>query len=432
MIGLSGLITPSLEEMAYVASEMERDEYFKSRAIPLLIGGATTSRVHTAVKIAPNYSGPVMYVSDASRSVGVASSFLSEEMGQVFRKNLLDEYEKVRVQHAGKKSQPLISIQQAQANRLQIDWYAQVPPKPKFLGKRHFVNYDLNDIVDYIDWTPFFQTWDLHGGYPKVLSDPIVGEQAQKVFADAQVMLKQIVQGRWLQANAAIAFFPANTVEYDHIQVYDDESRIQPLFTYSPLRQQGVKREGIANKSLADFVAPKTIQGPHGQDYLGMFAVTCGLGIEKKEQFFLDKHDDYSAIMLKALADRLAEAFAECLHQRVRKDLWGYSTDESLNNTQLIDEQYQGIRPAPGYPACPEHTIKRELFKVMSCKDIGLTLTDSLAMYPAASVSGFYFWHPQASYFNVGQIAQDQLDVLALFSGRDLDDLKKALAPQLG
>lgn len=432
IIGLSGLITPSLEEMAYVASEMERDAHFKKQGTPLLIGGATTSRVHTAVKIAPHYSGPVMYVSDASRSVSVASGFLSEENGQVFRDNLAAEYDQVRAQHANKKSQPLIDIEKAQQNKLSIDWNAQVPPKPKFIGKRHFVNYDLNEIAKYIDWGPFFQTWDLHGGYPKVLKDPIVGEQAQKVFEDGQAMLKKITQGRWLQANAAVAFFPANTVDDDHIIVYADDTRTQELFRYSPLRQQGQKRDGIANKSLADFVAPVTVKGPNGQDYLGMFAVTCGIGVEKKEKEFLKQHDDYSAIMFKALADRLAEAFAECLHRRVRKDLWGYITDESLTNDELISEKYQGIRPAPGYPACPEHSIKKELFHVMACQEIGLTLTESLAMHPAASVSGFYFWHPQSSYFNIGKIAQDQINLLANFSGRGIDELKKALAPQLG
>lgn len=432
IIGLSGLITPSLEEMAYVASEMERDPYFREKGIPLLIGGATTSRVHTAVKIAPHYSGPVMYVSDASRSVSVASSFLSEESGQEFREGLVAEYEKVRQQHANKKAQPLLSLTEAKANKPKLDWQTYVPPKPKFIGKRYFKNYDLSEIVQYIDWGPFFQTWDLHGGFPRVLDDEVVGEQARKVYADAQVMLKKLVEGRWLQANGAVAFYPANTVDDDHIEVYEDESRSKVLFTYSPLRQQGVKREGVSNKSLADFIAPKTVQGPNGQDYIGMFAVTCGIGVEKKEAQFMKEHDDYSSIMFKALADRMAEAFAECMHQRVRKDLWGYVADEGLTNEELIAEKYQGIRPAPGYPACPEHTIKRDMFEVMNCQEIGMTLTESLAMSPAASVSGFYFSHPESSYFNVGRIGQDQLDSLGQYTGRSLDDLKRALAPILG
>lgn len=432
IIGLSGLITPSLEEMAYVASEMERDPYFRDKGTPLLIGGATTSRVHTAVKIAPYYTGPVMYVSDASRSVSVASSFLSEESGQQFREDLVAEYEKVRKQHANKKAQPLLSLEDARANKPKLDWANYVPPKPKFIGKRYFKNYDLSEIVQYIDWGPFFQTWDLHGGFPRVLDDKVVGEQARKVYADAQAMLKKLVEGRWLQANGAVAFYPANTVDDDHIEVYEDESRSKVLFTYSPLRQQGVKREGVANKSLADFIAPKTIKGPNGQDYIGMFAVTCGIGVEKKEAQFMKEHDDYSSIMFKALADRMAEGFAECMHQRVRKDLWGYVSDEALSNDELIAEKYQGIRPAPGYPACPEHTIKRDMFEVMNCSEIGMTLTESLAMNPAASVSGFYFSHPDSSYFNMGNIGADQLASLAAYTGRTEEDLKRALAPILG
>lgn len=425
IIGLSGLITPSLEEMAYVASEMQRDPYFRDRGIPLLIGGATTSRVHTAVKIAPHYDGPTVYVSDASRSVGVASNLLSDESADTFKAELKTEYERVREQHANKKAQPLISIEAARANKQKIDWAAYTPPKPKFIGKRYFKNYDLADIAQYIDWTPFFQTWDLHGGYPRVLEDELVGEAARKVFEDGQAMLKKCIEGRWLQANAAVAFYPANTVGDDHIEVYADESRSEVLFTYSPLRQQGEKREGIPNKSLADFIAPKG----QGDDYIGMFAVTAGLGVEKKEKEFQAAHDDYSSIMFKAIADRMAEAFAECLHQRVRKDLWGYVADEALSNEELIAEKYQGIRPAPGYPACPEHTIKRNMFEVMQCKEIGMSLTESLAMSPAASVSGFYFAHPQSNYFNLGQIGADQFRALQQYSGRDEAELGRALAP---
>lgn len=423
IIGLSGLITPSLEEMAYVASEMQRDPYFRDRGIPLLIGGATTSRVHTAVKIAPHYDGPTVYVSDASRSVGVASNLLSDESADTFKAELKTEYERVREQHANKKAQPLISIEAARANKQKIDWAAYTPPKPKFIGKRYFKNYDLADIAQYIDWTPFFQTWDLHGGYPRVLEDELVGEAARKVFEDGQAMLKKCIEGRWLQANAAVAFYPANTVGDDHIEVYADESRSQVLFTYSPLRQQGEKREGIPNKSLADFIAPKG----QGDDYIGMFAVTAGLGVEKKEKEFQAAHDDYSSIMFKAIADRMAEAFAECLHQRVRKDLWGYVADEALSNEELIAEKYQGIRPAPGYPACPEHTIKRNMFEVMQCKEIGMSLTESLAMSPAASVSGFYFANPESDYFNVGTIGLDQFRDLQAYSGRSEDELRRSL-----
>ena len=431
IIGLSGLITPSLEEMAYVASEMQRDAYFRDKQIPLLIGGATTSRVHTAVKIAPHYDGPVVYVTDASRSVGVAQNLLSEEASPQFVANLKIEYDKVRHQHANKKAQPMVSLAQARANKLAIDWAHYTPPKPKFIGKRHFKNYSLADIAQYIDWTPFFQTWDLHGGYPKVLQDAVVGEAARKVFADGQAMLKKLIEGRWLQANGVVAFYPANTIDHDHIEVYTDESRSTVLFTYSPLRQQGEKRAGVANKSLADFIAPKTVIGPNGQDYIGMFAVTCGLGAEKKEAQFQAAQDDYSSILFKALADRLAEAFAECLHQRVRKDLWGYVFDETLNNDDLIAEKYQGIRPAPGYPACPEHTIKTQMFQAMACHEIGMALTESLAMTPAASVSGFYFSHPDSSYFNVGPVLEDQIEALVAFSGRTREDLSRALAPLL-
>eukprot|EP01030_Chromulinospumella_sphaerica_P034436 gene34436-biopygen15134 len=318
IIGLSGLITPSLEEMAYVASEMQRDPYFRDRGIPLLIGGATTSRVHTAVKIAPHYDGPTVYVSDASRSVGVASNLLSDESADTFKADLKTEYERVREQHANKKAAPVLSIEEARANKPKLDWVDYTPPKPKFIGKRYFKNYDLADIAQYIDWTPFFQTWDLHGGYPRVLEDELVGEAARKVFEDGQAMLKKCIEGRWLQANAAVAFYPANTIDDDTIEVYTDDTRAQVLFTYNPGRQLGVKREGVFNKSLADYIAPKGVK----QDYIGLFAVTAGIGVEKKESQFQAAHDDYSSIMFKAIADRMAEAFAECMHQRVRKDLW--------------------------------------------------------------------------------------------------------------
>ncbi|MCE2984356.1 MAG: methionine synthase [Burkholderiales bacterium] len=407
IIGLSGLITPSLEEMAYVASEMQRDDYFRLKKIPLLIGGATTSRVHTAVKIAPHYDGPVIYVPDASRSVTVASNLLSDEAAGKYLADIKAEYEKVRQQHANKKAAPLISLEQARANQPPLDWAHYTPPRPKFIGKRQFKNYDLNDIARYIDWQPFFQTWDLHGPFPAILTDDIVGESARRVYADGQAMLKKVIENRWLSANAVIAFLPANSVN-ETIEVYSDESRTQVAFRWHNLRQQSAKREGVANKCLADYIAPKD---SGVADYLGMFAVTAGLGMEKMERRFEAEHDDYSSIMLKAIADRLAEAFAECLHERVRKDLWGYAADENLSNEELIKESYRGIRPAPGYPACPGHEVKRPLFDYLQANDIGMSLTESYAMFPASSVSGFYFSHPQSSYFNVGEVGEEQRQV---------------------
>ncbi|OXR50808.1 MULTISPECIES: methionine synthase [unclassified Pusillimonas] len=428
MVGLSGLITPSLEEMAYVASEMERDDYFRSRKMPLLVGGATTSRVHTAVKIAPNYSGPVIYVPDASRSVGVATNLMSDQ-SQVYLDDLAKEYDQVRERHANRKETPMVSIEQARANKPVIDWAAYTPPRPKFIGRRTFKNYDLAELARYIDWTPFFQTWSLFGQYPGILQDKVVGEQAQKVFAEGQAMLRKIIDGRWLTANGVVAFYPANTVNDDDIEIYTDESRSEVLFTWRNVRQQGVKREGVDNKCLADFIAPKS---SGVADYIGMFAVTGGLGIEKWEAEFERQNDDYSVIMLKALADRFAEAFAECLHARVRTDLWGYVPAEALDNEAMIAEKYQGIRPAPGYPACPEHIVKKEMFRVLDADDIQMQLTDSYAMYPASSVSGFYFSHPQSQYFNVGNIGADQLADYVQRSGRPEDDVRRTLSSILG
>ncbi|AWB34477.1 methionine synthase [Orrella marina] len=428
IVGLSGLITPSLEEMAYVASEMQRDEYFRSRKIPLLIGGATTSRVHTAVKIAPNYDGPVIYVPDASRCVGVAQNLVSDN-AQTYIDQLAEDYETVRRRHANRRTTPLMPIQDARKSKPQIDWSAYIPPRPKFIGRREFRNYDLAQLAEYIDWTPFFQTWSLFGQYPAILDDDVVGEQARKVFADGQAMLRKIVEGRWLTASGVMAFYPASQVNDDDIEVYEDESRQKVLFTWRGLRQQGVKREGVDNKCLADFIAPKD---SGVVDYIGLFAVTAGLGVEKKEAQFMAANDDYSAIMFKGLADRLAEAFAEALHARVRRDLWGYAADEELDNSQLIAEAYQGIRPAPGYPACPEHVVKREMFEVLQAEAIGMQLTESYAMHPAASVSGFYFSHPKSQYFNVGVIGEDQLRDYAQRSGRSEDELQRSLAPVLG
>ncbi len=428
VIGLSGLITPSLEEMAYVAKEMERDDYFRVKKIPLLIGGATTSRVHTAVKIAPNYSGPVVYVADASRSVPVAQSLISQDTRAKYITDLVTDYDRIREQHANKKGPKLVSLAQARQNKTVIAWENYVPPKPKFIGRRVFKNYDLADLANYIDWGPFFQTWDLHGPYPAILKDDVVGESARRVYSDGKAMLKRVIEGRWLTANAVLSFLPANSVNDDDIEIYTDASRQQIAFTYRNLRQQLEKQVGVDNKCLADFIAPKT---SGKEDYIGIFAVTTGIGVEKKEKEFVDLLDDYSSIMLKAIADRFAEAFAEGLHERVRKDLWGYAAGESLSTEELIKEKYQGIRPAPGYPACPEHTVKADMFRILQAEEIGMTLTESYSMSPAASVSGFYFAHPQAQYFNVGKIDADQLKDYLLRSGRDEEELRRALGPVL-
>jgi 5-methyltetrahydrofolate--homocysteine methyltransferase len=432
IIGLSGLITPSLEEMQHVAAEMQRDEYFRSKGTPLLIGGATCSRVHTAVKIAPNYTGPVVYVPDASRSVGVCSDLLSDERAARYIAELNADYDRVREQHAHKKVTPLVTLAQARANKTPVDWAAYTPPAPKFIGRRVFRNQDLAELAQCIDWAPFFQTWDLAGKFPDILKDSVVGEEAVRVYSDGKRLLQRLIDGRWLQANGVIGLWPANTVDDDTIEVYTDESRTEVLLRWQPLRLQterpvidGVPRP---NRSLADFIAPKGVK----PDYIGLFAVTAGLNIEKKEAQFLADHDDYSAIMLKALADRLAEAFAERLHQRVRTELWGYAPDEALSNEDLIKEAYRGIRPAPGYPACPDHSVKRTMFAVLDAPEIGMGLTESLAMTPAASVSGFYLAHPEAVYFNVGKVGEDQLADYAARTGLTDTEARRALAPLLG
>lgn len=432
IIGLSGLITPSLEEMQHVAGEMQRDDYFRIKKIPLLIGGATTSRVHTAVKISPHYEGPVVYVPDASRSVGVCSDLLSDERAAAYITELNADYVRVREQHANKKATPLVTLAQARANKTPIDWASYSAPQPKFTGRRVFRNQDLAEIAQCIDWGPFFQTWDLAGAYPAVLTDDIVGESARRVLSDGQRMLKRLIEGRWLTANGVIALYPANTVNDDDIEIYADESREQVLMTWRGLRMQTVRPvvDGVMrpNRCLADYIAPK---GSGVADHIGLFAVTTGLGVEKKEKLFLDDHDDYSAIMLKALADRLAEAFAERLHQRVRKEFWGYAADETLSNPELIAEKYRGIRPAPGYPACPDHTVKSQMFDVLNCADIGMGLTESLAMTPAASVSGFYMAHPDAAYFNVGKVGEDQLQDWAARTQQDAALVRRSLAALL-
>ncbi|MFM0301020.1 methionine synthase [Paraburkholderia sediminicola] len=432
IIGLSGLITPSLEEMAYVASEMQRDDYFRIKKIPLLIGGATTSRVHTAVKIAPHYEGPVVYVPDASRSVSVASSLLSDEGATRYVDELKADYDRIRDQHANKKALPMVTLAEARANKTKVDWAAYQPVKPKFIGRRVFKNFDLNELASYIDWAPFFQTWDLAGPYPAILNDEIVGESARRVFSDGKSMLARLIQGRWLQANGVIALLPANTVNDDDIEIYTDESRSEVALTWRNLRQQSVRPvvNGVMrpNRSLADFIAPKD---SGVADYIGMFAVTAGLGVDVKEKQFEKDLDDYSAIMLKALADRFAEAFAEAMHARVRRDLWGYANAETLSNDDLIAEKYHGIRPAPGYPACPDHLVKRDMFDVLQATEIGMSVTESLAMLPAASVSGFYLAHPDSTYFSVGKIGQDQLEDYAKRMSLSKTDAERALAPLL-
>ena len=433
IIGLSGLITPSLEEMAHVAKEMQRDPHFRALKTPLLIGGATTSRAHTAVKIAPNYEGPVIYVADASRSVSVAQSLLTPETRDAYLNEISTDYERIRVQHAGKKAAPMLSLAAARKNKMQVAFDgAGKPHKPKFIGRRHFRNVDLALLANYIDWGPFFQTWDLAGPFPAILTDAVVGESASNVYKEGQALLKKIIDGRWLTANGVMALLPCNSVNDDDIVIYTDETRTEVAFTYYGLRQQTEKPviDGVArpNQCLSDFIAPLS---SGITDYIGMFAVTAGLGIEKYEKRFEDAHDDYSSIMLKALADRLAEAFAEYLHERVRKDLWGYASDEALSSEALIAEQYKGIRPAPGYPACPEHTVKADMFRILEAEDIGMSLTESYAMFPGASVSGFYFAHPDSKYFTVGKIGEDQLQDMVKRRKISEDLMKSWLAPNL-
>ena len=424
IIGLSGLITPSLEEMQHVAQEMQKDEYFRSRKTPLLIGGATTSRVHTAVKIAPHYEGPIVYVPDASRSVGVAQGLLSDKASQFIDALDLD-YERVRQQHANKKVTPLISLEEARKNAPVMNWEGFQVTRPKFIGSRVFAKQSLSELASFIDWGPFFQTWDLAGPYPAILNDEVVGVEAQKVFNDAQAMLKKLVHEQWLEAHAVVAFYPANS-RGDDVIIWRDEQRQEPLMVWHGLRQQSKKPNARPNRCLSDFVAPEG-----HEDYLGCFALTTGLGVERKEAEYIAEHDDYQAIMLKALADRLAEAYAEYLHRRVRTDLWGYAADEKLSVEEMIAERYVGIRPAPGYPACPDHVIKRQLFEHLPCAQAGLSLTSSLAMSPASSICGFYMAHPQSQYFNVGRIGEDQVIDLAKRTGVDVQECTKFLGPNL-
>jgi 5-methyltetrahydrofolate--homocysteine methyltransferase len=363
--------------------------------------------------------------------VGVCADLLSDDRAAKFIGELKADYEQVRTLHANKKATPLVTLAQARANKTPIDWAATLPPAPKFIGRRVFKNYDLNELAACIDWAPFFQTWDLAGKFPDILRDEVVGHEAQRVFSDGKRLLQRLIEGRWLQASGVITLLPANTVDDDTIEVYTDETRSQVALRWRPLRLQSERPviDGVArpNRCLADFIAPKG----QGADHIGLFAVTAGLGVDKREKLFTDDHDDYSAIMLKALADRLAEAFAERLHQRVRTEFWGYAADEALSNEQLIAEAYRGIRPAPGYPACPDHSVKRAMFEVLQAGNIGMGLTESLAMTPAASVSGFYIAHPEATYFNVGRIGPDQLQDWAQREGLDQAAAQRLLAPVL-
>ncbi len=425
IIGLSGLITPSLEEMSFVAGEMQREGF----TIPLLIGGATTSRVHTAVKIEPNYKGPTVHVIDASRAVGVAGNLRSDSLRPDYVAGIHAEYQDVRTQRGSRKAEERHqSISDARKNRLAIDWQRDPPPKPCFLGARALEDYPLEELVPLIDWTPFFQTWELAGHYPAILSDPVVGPAASSLFKDARELLDRIVRERRLRARGVFGFFPANGVG-DDIEVYADPGRASKKATIHTIRQQMVKPPGRPNLALADFVAPRETGIA---DYVGAFAVTAGVGIEALVTGFEAAHDDYNAILTKALADRLAEAFAELLHQRVRREFWGYAPDEALDNESLIKERYQGIRPAPGYPACPDHTEKRMLFDLLRVEEsAGITLTESFAMLPAASVSGYYFSHPQSQYFGVGKIERDQVEDYARRKGMDVAVIERWLSPNL-
>lgn len=425
IIGVSGLITPSLDEMMYVAAEMEKRGF----KIPLMIGGATTSRIHTAVKIAPQYSQTVIHVNDASRSVTVAGNLLGRNK-EAYYKEVKEEYDKLRTDHKNRnKEKRYISIEDARKNKFQIDWKIQKPVKPTFLGTKNFIDYPLAEIASFIDWTPFFQTWELKGRYPKILSHPDVGEEATRVFNDAQKLLKEIVDNKLLEARAVIGLFPANTLDDDTIIVYKDDSRQEELTRFYTLRQQGEKAKGLPNLAFSDFLAP-TSAGI--ADYIGGFAVTTGIGIEKILKKYEAEFDDYNIIMVKALADRLAEAFAELMHLRVRKEFWGYDPDESLDNESLIREKYKGIRPAPGYPGCPDHTEKLTLFNLLDAENqAGISLTENMAMYPASAVSGLYYAHPEAKYFGLGKILKDQVEDMAQRKGMALEELERWLSPNL-
>ena len=430
IIGLSGLITPSLDEMVHLASEMQRLEM----NIPLLIGGATTSRIHTAVKIDPKYDDAVVYVPDASRAVGVAGDLLSNERKKVYVQNLKDEYQTMREDRSKRTAnRKTFNLQQARDNAYKGDWENYTPPKPTFLGIKVFEDYSLEELTRYIDWTPFFHAWELAGKYPKILDDKIIGEEATRLFEDAQTLLKQIVDEKWLQARAVIGFFPANSVG-DDIELYTDDSREEVKTVLHHLRQQLAKPSDRPNSCLSDFVAPRDINNKASgiKDYIGAFAVTTGIGIDEHVQRFEADHDDYNSILLKALADRLAEAFAERMHERVRKEFWAYASEESFTSDELIKEAYRGIRPAPGYPACPDHTEKATLWSLLEPdKNAGISITESFAMLPTAAVSGFYFSHPDAKYFGTGKIQKDQVEDYAKRKGENIKVVERWLAPVL-
>jgi 5-methyltetrahydrofolate--homocysteine methyltransferase len=427
IIGLSGLITPSLDEMVHVAKEMQRQDFF----LPLMIGGATTSRAHTAVKIDPGYDHPVIHVKDASRAVGISTRLLNINLKEELAREIKEEYDTVRERHKGKQARTSwLTLEDARHNRLVIDWTSYTPPVPKQSGIKIFDDYSLEELTGCIDWTPFFIAWEMAGKYPRILDDDTVGEEARKLFSDAQVMLKKIIAEKWLTARGVIGLFPANSIGHDDIEVYTNEQRDGLLAELHSLRQQTQKPPGQANFALADFIAPKE---SGVKDYIGAFAVSTGFGIETSIEKFEKDHDDYSAIMLKAIADRLAEAFAERMHQRVRTEFWGYAGDETFDNESLITEKYQGIRPAPGYPACPDHTEKQLLWDLLNVENnIGIKLTERYAMVPAAAVSGFYFSHPYSRYFGLGKINKDQLREYAHRKGVEIHEMEKWLSPNLG
>jgi 5-methyltetrahydrofolate--homocysteine methyltransferase len=427
IIGLSGLITPSLDEMVHIGKEMERQGF----ELPLLIGGATTSQIHTSVKIDPQYRGPVVYVADASRAVGVASTLLSEDRRKAYITEVKDKYQRLREQRAEQqRERTLSSLNEARANRFATDWGHYQAIKPTFTGLRQFDDYPLAELVDYIDWSPFFKAWELAGKFPKILDDPTIGKEATQLYNDANAMLEKIVSEKWLQARAVIGLFPANTVNDDDIELYTDESRNEVKAVLHTLRQQISRRNNAPNLALADYIAPRDSSVA---DYLGAFAVTAGIGIEKKVAEFEADHDDYNSILLKALADRLAEAFAERMHERVRREFWGYADAESLSNAELVKEEYRGIRPAPGYPACPDHTEKSTLWELIQPDvNAGMTLTESFAMLPTASVSGLYFAHPEARYFGTGKIGRDQVEDYARRKGIEVSEVERWLASVLG
>ncbi len=427
LIGLSGLITPSLDEMVYVAKELQRG----GLDLPLLIGGATTSKIHTAVKIDPNYEHSVVYIIDASRVVSAASYLLSDSGKESYVKEVKSEYEKMRIDRLGKQTKfKPTALDKSREFKPPIKWQDYQPTKPSFIGEKVFNDYPLTNLIERIDWTPFFRSWELAGKYPKILNDEVVGEAATKLFEDAQAMLKKIIEEKWLIAKGVIGFYPANSVNHDDVEIYQDDNRNEVKKTLFFLRQQKQTREGKANYALADFIAPKETGV---QDYIGAFAVTAGIGIDEHVKRFEKANDDYSAILLKSLADRLAESFAEKMHEEVRKIHWGYDKNETLSNEDLIAEKYQGIRPAPGYPACPDHTEKGTLWSLLTPdKSIGLNITESFAMFPTAAVSGWYFAHPDSQYFGVGKISKEQVESYATRKGWDLELAERWLSPNLG